>query len=123
MGRIVIADDSAMARMFTQRCLEMVGFKGAEFVEAGDGEEALEALRAAPADLLVVDLNMPVLDGVETMARIAASPKLNPTPVLVVTGAGKPEIVAKLEAMGVMGVLKKPMAPPALKRVLAPLLA
>jgi len=63
MKRVVIADDSQTARMFIRRCLEIVGLAETEFVEADNGREALARIKEAPTDLLVTDLNMPLMDG------------------------------------------------------------
>lgn len=108
--------------MFIKRCLEIVGLSDAEFIEAANGKEALEALKAAPADLLVSDLNMPVMDGETLLKWVQASPKLNGIPVIVVTSAGNPAKEAQLKALGARAVLNKPIAPPALMQALEPIL-
>ena len=110
--RVVIADDSALARMFLRRCLEISGLNDAEFVEASDGAEALEKLKEVPTDLLVTDLTMPDVDGLELMRRISASPRLNGTPVLVVTSAGNEAQREELIELGVVSILSKPINPP-----------
>ena len=110
--RVVIADDSALARMFLRRCLEISGLNDAEFVEASDGAEALEKLKEVPTDLLVTDLTMPGVDGLELMRRISASPRLNGTPVLVVTSAGNEAQREELIELGVVSILSKPINPP-----------
>ncbi len=110
--RVVIADDSALARMFLRRCLEITGLNDAEFVEAADGAEALEKLKEVPTDLLVTDLTMPDVDGLELMRAIAASPRLNGTPVLVVTSAGNEAQREELMSLGVIAILSKPINPP-----------
>lgn len=112
MKRVVIADDSALARMFLRRCLEITGLSDAEFVEAANGEEALERMREAATDLLVTDLTMPGVDGLELMRRIAASPRLSGTPVLVVTSAGNEMQRQELKKLGVSAILSKPISPP-----------
>lgn len=112
MKRVVIADDSALARMFLRRCLEITGLSEAQFVEAANGEEALERMKEAPTDLLVTDLTMPKVDGLELMRRIVASPRLNGVPVLVVTSAGNEVQRQELRKLGVAGILSKPISPP-----------
>ena len=62
MKRIVIADDSATARMFIRRCLEIVGCGENAFIEVENGKEALDCMKKEPADIVVADLNMPVMD-------------------------------------------------------------
>jgi len=114
MKRIVIADDSALARMFIRRCLEIAGLGDATFVEAVDGHDALQKLREAPADLLVTDLTMPNMNGVELVRRISASPRLSGLPVLVVTSAGNEEQRRELYKLGATQILSKPISPPML---------
>lgn len=120
--RIVIADDSTMARMFTRRCLEIAGCQGATFVEASNGEEALKLLKEEKADLLVTDLHMPVLDGEQLLSRILASPKLSGLPVIVITSADNPAKEKRFREMGAFAVLGKPVSPSVLAQALAPLL-
>jgi two-component system, chemotaxis family, chemotaxis protein CheY len=109
--RIVISDDSAMARMFARQCLEIAGLREAEFVEAGDGREALTKLRESHTDLLVTDLTMPIMDGAELLQHISASPKLHGLPVLVITSSNNPAKERHLREMGASAVLGKPISP------------
>ncbi|MDY6853019.1 MAG: response regulator [Thermodesulfobacteriota bacterium] len=119
MKRIVIADDSGTARMFIRRCLDIVGCAEAEYAEAANGKEVLEILKDRPADMVVTDLNMPEMNGLDLLKRIKASPRLNETPVLVITSAANPERVQELERWGAMAVLSKPISPATLAPVLA----
>ncbi len=119
MKRIIIADDSATARMFIKRCLQIVGLGDAEFVEAEDGKQALEAAKEQPADLLLTDLNMPVMDGQTLIKWIKASPKLCKMPIIVITSAGNPAKEAQLMELGAYRVLNKPVSPPMMMDALA----
>jgi two-component system chemotaxis response regulator CheY len=121
--RIIIADDSATARMFIRRCLVIIGFEDGAIVEAPDGKEALERVKEEPTDLLVTDLNMPVMDGQSLLRRMKANPKLNGIPVLVITSAGNPAKEAELMELGALAVLNKPVSPANLMDVLGPLLS
>ncbi|MBD1401587.1 response regulator [Pelovirga terrestris] len=112
MKRIIIADDSATARMFIKRCLQIVGLGDAEFVEAEDGKQALDAAKEQPADLLLTDLNMPVMDGQTLVKWVKASPKLCGMPIIVITSAGNPAKEAQLLELGAYRVLNKPVSPP-----------
>ncbi len=123
MNRIVIADDSGTARMMIRRCLEIVGLADAEFFEAENGKEALTLVKQQPVDLLVSDLNMPVMDGEVLLKWVKASPKLNDLPVLIITSAGNKAKTDKLLEMGAFAVVNKPVNPAILSNVLAPLLA
>ncbi len=111
---IVIADDSALARMFIRRCLEIAGLGESNFFEASDGSEALVKMKEVKADLLVTDLTMPNMNGIELMRRISVSPRLSGTPVLVVTSAGNEEQRRELMELGATRILSKPISPPIL---------
>lgn len=123
MKRIIIADDSDTARMFIRRCLEIVGLREAEFIEAANGREALKFAKEESPDLLVTDLNMPVMDGETLLKWVKTSPRLVDLPVLVVTSAGNPAKEAQLKELGAFAVLNKPIAPAPLLKILGPLLA
>jgi len=112
--KIVIADDSALARMFIRRCLEIAGLGDSEFIEASDGAEALQRLKEIKADMLVTDLTMPNMNGIELLKRISASPRLAGMPVLVVTSAGNEEQRKQLMELGATRILSKPISPPML---------
>ncbi|GHT09890.1 response regulator [Planctomycetales bacterium] len=111
---VVIADDSALARMFIRRCLEIAGLGDANFYEASDGSEAIVSMKEIKADLLVTDLTMPNMNGIELMRKISSSPRLSGTPVLVVTSAGNEEQRRELMELGVTQILSKPISPPVL---------
>jgi two-component system chemotaxis response regulator CheY len=111
---VVIADDSALARMFIRRCLEIAGLGDANFIEASDGSEAISCMKKTKADLLVTDLTMPNMNGIELMRKISSSPRLSGTPVLVVTSAGNEEQRKELMELGATRILSKPISPPIL---------
>ncbi len=119
MKRIVIADDSATARMFIIRCLQIIGLGESEFVEAENGKEALTAAKEKPTDLLLTDLNMPVMDGQTLLKWVKASPKLMDMPVVIITSAGNPAKEQELLKIGALKVINKPVAPPILMEALA----
>ena len=118
MNRIIIADDSATARMFTKRCVEVLGFKGTDCVEVEDGAQALEELRKEPADILITDLTMPVMDGTTLVKEIFGSGEFPNMRIIVVTSAGNP---AKEEELGKYGaqIISKPISPAKLAAVLS----
>ncbi len=109
--KILIADDSGTARMFIKQCLEISIDDDLEFLEAVNGQEALVLLKAGGVDLLVTDLNMPVLDGRELIRRVSASPKLNGMPMMVITSSGNEARKQELLDLGARVVLRKPVNP------------
>ena len=123
MTRIIIADDSATARMLIRRCLEIIGLGDALIIETEDGKAALAAAKENLPDLLLTDLNMPVMDGETLLKWVKASPKLCDLPVVVITSVGNPEKEAQLLKLGARQVIHKPLTPPRLLQALADFLA
>ena len=119
MKRIIVADDSATARMFIKRCLQIIGLGDVEIIEAENGKEALTAAKTQEVDLLLTDLNMPVMDGETLIKWVKASPKLGDLPVIVITSAGNPAKEAQLLELGAHRVLNKPVSPPMMMDALA----
>lgn len=117
--RVIIADDSALARMFLRRCLEISGLSEAEFVEVGDGLEALEVLKKDRIDLVVTDLTMPNMTGLELVRSIDSNPDIDALPILVVTSSGNEEQRKELLDLGASAILSKPISPPVVSEALA----
>jgi two-component system chemotaxis response regulator CheY len=110
--RVLVVDDAALVRLYYRGALEGHGF---EVVEALNGIEGLEKLLAAPFDLLVVDVNMPQMDGltfVETMRRQPLP--LAATPVLVASTEAGPQDLAAARAAGANFYVVKPVGQDAL---------
>ncbi|MCX8043310.1 MAG: response regulator [Desulfobacterota bacterium] len=122
MKRILIVDDSITARMFIKRCLEIAGCQDAHFMEAANGKDALALLKSEPADFVVADINMPVLDGIGLLRWIKSSPKLNMLPVVIISSASNPAQDQELLSLGAYAVLQKPISPPQLRAVIGGLI-
>ena len=120
--RIMIVDDSSCARMFIEKCLEIIGLVDAELFEAGDGKEALDKIKEQPLDLLITDLSMPVMDGESLLKWVKGTPELQDIPVLVISSAGNPAREKKLLELGAFAVLGKPVSPVMMLKTLEPLL-
>ena len=110
--RVLVVDDSTSARLILSRLLAAMG---CPVLEASSAEGALEALRQAPFDLVLLDWRMPGVDGFETARRIRWEPGLPATPkIVLVTAYGDEEVREKAEAQGLDGYLPKPVTPGAL---------
>jgi two-component system, chemotaxis family, chemotaxis protein CheY len=105
--RILVIDDASLVRLYYRGALERAGF---DVVEALNGIEALEQLLSTPADLLIVDVNMPQMDGLSFLRALRAKgPPLSSTPSLVVSTEGLPERVAAAHSAGANLYLVKPI--------------
>jgi two-component system chemotaxis response regulator CheY len=122
MKRIIIADDSSIARLFIKRCLENSACGNAEFIEAKNGLEVIDRLKETSADLVVTDLNMPLMDGVELLRRMKSSPRFHDIPVIIVSSTVTPKKVEELRKLTAFAVLKKPASPASISAAVASLI-
>jgi len=107
MPRILIADDDASVRSSMRRLLVEAGY---EVEEARDGDEALEICRVDPPDLVLLDVYMPNVDGVQAFINITAEHLA--TRVIAISGGGvfkKDDALAIMRDLGAEGVLEKPI--------------
>ncbi|WP_277498623.1 MULTISPECIES: response regulator [unclassified Nocardioides] len=103
--RVVIAEDEALIRM---DLAEMLADEGYEVVgEAGDGQKAIELAEELRPDLVVLDVKMPVLDGIAAAERIAAQ---RIAPVVILTAFSQRELVERARDAGAMAYLVKPFS-------------
>ena len=101
--RVVIAEDEALIRLDLKEMLEEEGYTVVG--EAGDGEQAVELAREHRPDLVILDVKMPVLDGISAAERIAAA---RIAPVVILTAFSQRELVDRARDAGAMAYLVKP---------------
>ena len=104
-GTILVADDSMVVRAVLRRQLETDGHT---VVEAVNGEEAIDACREYHPDVVLLDVEMPVLDGHATLARLKADPQLKDIPVVFLTGRVDTADVVNGLRLGAHDYLRKP---------------
>lgn len=121
-SRLMIVDDSPVMRAFVKRTIALAGFKGSEILEASNGREALDKLRACAAspavDLILTDINMPVMDGEELINELKSDPGLKSIPVVVVSTDSTENRVGSLLRQGASDYVRKPFPPERLSEVL-----
>jgi PAS domain S-box-containing protein len=118
--RILIVDDVPQNRSVLVDSLEVLGF---ELFEAADGREALASAERLRPDLVVMDVTMPVLDGLQATRRLRQSPALRSTPVIASSGGIGPTLEAECRAAGADAFIAKPVEQAALLDAVARLLA
>jgi len=104
-GTILTADDSPSMRQMIAFTLQNAGF---EVVEAADGKEALERLAEAPVQMVITDLNMPNVDGIELIRRVRAMPQYKYVPIVMVTTESDESRKQQGKAAGASGWIVKP---------------
>jgi two-component system sensor histidine kinase/response regulator len=121
--RVLLVEDNAVNKQLAEELLQS---RGAEVVLAANGREALTRLRdsATPrCDVVLMDLQMPVMDGYETTQIMRDDPRLRHLPVIAMTAHAMPEERARCLALGMVGHIAKPLDPAALFATLAPFCA
>ncbi len=119
---ILIIDDSSTMRKIVSRSLRQAGIEAETLLEAGNGIEALEALAANKVDLILSDINMPEMDGLEFLRRKAADPAMAKIPVVMITTEAGTELVVEAKKLGAAGSIKKPFSPEQIEEIVSPLL-
>jgi CheY-like chemotaxis protein len=109
--RILLVEDAPFLRYAFGRLLRMQGF---EVMEANDGREALECVPAFRPQLVLTDLMMPVMDGIELIRRLHADPRTSSLPVLAITADASDQVERRARAAGAADFLPKPVDLPAL---------
>ena len=105
---VLIVDDSASLRMVVNTALTGAGY---EVLEADDGPPALELLDGRKINLVVCDINMPLMDGLAVVKTMKERPKYRFTPVIMLTTEWTDEMKMKGKEVGAKGWLVKPFKP------------
>lgn len=116
---ILLVDDSDIIRAMVSRTLTLSGLDLGQLLEASNGREALDVLDREWVDLVLADLNMPVMDGVEMLDAMRAKPTLASIPVIVVSTEGATQRIDDLSAKGVAAWVRKPFTPEEIRDVVA----
>ena len=114
---VLVVDDSAVMRAMIIRVVRMSGVPVGEFIEAGNGVEGLRAVRERWVDLVLLDINMPVMNGEEMLRQLRADPETAALPVIVVSTESSDTRVSALQELDVSFV-HKPFAPETLRDII-----
>jgi two-component system chemotaxis response regulator CheY len=120
--RALIVDDSSVMRKIVERSLRQAGIDLSEVREAANGAEALGALAEDGVDLILCDINMPVMDGIEFLRQIKNMENVKGTPVVMITTEGSESHVVQALSVGARGYIRKPFTPEQVKEHVIPLL-
>lgn len=116
---VLIVDDSAAIRKILQRVLVQAEVPLGQVVEAGDGVEALARLRETKVGLILSDINMPNMDGLQLLSAVKADDGLKAVPFIMVTTEGGSSKVMEAVNLGAVGYVKKPFTAEQIKEKLA----
>ncbi len=115
---LLIVDDSRSMRSVIRKVVEMSGAAVEEYFEAENGAMALKILDQQRIDLILSDINMPVMDGLELLARLVEDEAYASIPLIIVSTEGSQERKEEAAKLGAAGYLQKPFQPEAVRGLL-----
>ncbi|MEL7833573.1 response regulator [Fodinibius sp. Rm-B-1B1-1] len=108
--KILVVDDSLIMRKVIERACNICGYDSASIFEASNGKEGLALLEEHAIDLLLVDINMPIMDGVQMLEEVKKRDQNNNIPILIVSAESNKERIEKLSRYGAT-FIHKPFTP------------
>jgi two-component system, chemotaxis family, chemotaxis protein CheY len=120
--RALIVDDSSVMRKIVERSLRQAGIDLAQVLEAGNGAEALGIVKESAVDLILCDINMPVMDGLEFVRQLQSAEVVKRAPVVMITTEGSESHVVQALSFGAKGYIRKPFTPDQVKEHVIPVL-
>jgi two-component system, chemotaxis family, chemotaxis protein CheY len=118
--RALIVDDSSVMRKIIERSLRQAGIELELVLEAGNGAEGLQVLAGNKVDLILSDINMPVMDGLEFVRQMQTIENARSTPVVMITTEGSESHVVQALSYGAKGYIRKPFTPDQVKEHVLP---
>jgi two-component system, chemotaxis family, chemotaxis protein CheY len=118
--RALIVDDSSVMRKIVERSLRQAGLELSKGLGAGNGAEALAVLAKERVDLILCDINMPVMDGLEFVKHLATMESAKGIPVVMITTEGSENHVIQALSAGAKGYIRKPFTPEQVKEHVLP---
>jgi two-component system, chemotaxis family, chemotaxis protein CheY len=120
--RTLIVDDSSVMRKIVERALRQAGLDQLVVHEAGSGAEGLDVLKGEQVDLILSDINMPTMDGLEFLRQVRAQNLAPGVPVVMITTESSEEHVKQAIQAGAQGYIRKPFTADQVKERVLPLL-
>lgn len=121
--RALVVDDSAVMRKIVERSLRQAGLESLVIFEAASGMEGLDVLRSNQVDIILSDINMPVMDGLEFVRQLRGQKLGNGVPVVMITTESSEDHVRQAIEAGATGYIRKPFTADQMKRRVLSLLA
>ena len=117
---VLLVDDSSTMRKIISRSLRQAGMDFGEIYEAADGQEALALLEKETIDMVLSDINMPNMNGIEFLREKRNRPGIKDIPVFMISTETGEDIIGEAKSLGAIGALKKPFTPDKVNEVLGP---
>lgn len=115
---VLIVDDSSSMRAVIKKTIRVSGFNVGQFLTAEDGRDAMKVLSAEWVDLVLTDINMPNMNGMELIEKMKEDEILKTIPVVIVTTEGSEKVKKQSMDLGVSALIKKPFRPEDIRNAL-----
>lgn len=114
--KILVVDDTTTSRMLLRDALETIGFRN--IAVAADGEQAMQMMMSTPSHLIISDMNMPKMDGLQLLKAIRTYKPTSRVPFVILTGNADKNVLIEGRKLGLNNYLNKPFTPDGLKKAL-----
>ena len=114
--KILVVDDTTTSRMLLRYALETIGFRNISV--AADGEQAMQVMMSQPCHLIISDMNMPKMNGLQLLHAIRTYRPTSRVPFMILTGNNDKNVLIEGRKMGLNNYLNKPFTTPDLKKAL-----
>jgi CheY-like chemotaxis protein len=115
---IVIADDSLLSRSYLKKIVSVSGYSTAAIFEVGNGKDALLLVETMDVKCLFLDINMPVMTGIELVEKLASSGLIGKTEIVITSSLADGQCIEMLKSKGVKYFLRKPFTPESLAKII-----
>ncbi|MGB2984489.1 MAG: response regulator [Phycisphaerae bacterium] len=119
---VLIVDDSATIRSMVARMIRMISLDVGEIYEASHGIEALAQLADHEVAVVLADINMPTMNGIQLLTRMKQDIRLRDIPIVIASTEGSAQRIEQMKELGIAGYVRKPFQPEQLRDILMPLL-
>jgi len=120
--KILIVDDSTVTRMVLKKIIGMIDIPVQEILEASNGNEGLDVLSEHSVDLVLADINMPEMNGMEMAAAVLANPATADIPVVIISTHTEDARINELRSQGIKAYIHKPFTAETIRDVLGEIL-
>ena len=119
--QVLVVDDSMLIRQVVKKVLKQAGLSVDQFFEAGDGQQALDIIQKEDLQLVLCDINMPTMDGLEMLMQLRQMDDKIDLPVIMITTEGSKDTIQEAMSLGANGYILKPFTSEAVVEQLIPL--
>lgn len=114
----LIVDDSEMSRLILSRIIDFSKLPVQNILTAENGKEALSIMSKTKIDLLFLDINMPIMDGIETIENMTNDKNMQKIPIIVISSEGNKMKIEKLYNKGIRSFISKPFSPETIREAI-----